>query len=154
MDVIITKNGLCIFVFPLEYVSNAALNAALVLSSKNWTKCSRWGAASKNKSKKPWASVFTLPPCGNRCRFGESALCFSQVHPPSEIKLNNPPFFSRARKKGFSFFPCGATPSRTVPQNPAPAGCLFPTFSEKTGDLMSQKEGILGKNIAWARVGP
>ena len=30
-------------------------NAALVLSSKNWKKYSRWGAASKNKSKKPWA---------------------------------------------------------------------------------------------------
>ena len=36
--------------------SNAALaNAALVLSFKNWKKYSRWGAASKNKSKKPWA---------------------------------------------------------------------------------------------------
>ena len=40
-----------------QRVSNAALaNAALVLSSKNWKKYSRWGAASKNKSKKPWAS--------------------------------------------------------------------------------------------------
>ena len=39
-----------------QRVSNAALaNAALVLSSKNWKKYSRWGAASKNKSKKPWA---------------------------------------------------------------------------------------------------
>ena len=36
-------------------VSNAALaNAALVLSSQNWKKYSRWGAASKNKSKRPW----------------------------------------------------------------------------------------------------
>ena len=70
-------------------VSNAALaNAALVLSSKNWKKYSRWGAASKNKSKKPWASIFTLSPCRNRCRSSESAIFFSQVHPPSKIKLN------------------------------------------------------------------
>ena len=47
-------------------VSNAALaNAALVLSSKNWKKYSRWGAASKNKSKKPW--IFC-------CRAGIAAL--------------------------------------------------------------------------------
>ena len=39
-------------------MSNAALaNAALVLSSKNWKNYSRWGAALKNKSKKPWASI-------------------------------------------------------------------------------------------------
>ena len=42
-------------------VSNAALaNAALVLSLKNWKRYSRWGAASKNKSKKPWVCIFTL----------------------------------------------------------------------------------------------
>ena len=28
----------------------------------------------------------SLPPCGNRCRFSESAICSSWVHPPSEIK--------------------------------------------------------------------
>ena len=28
----------------------------------------------------------SLPPCGNRCRFSESAICSSRVHPPSEIK--------------------------------------------------------------------
>ena len=44
-----------------QRVSNAALanaalaNAALVLSSKNWKNNSSWGAASKNKSKMPWA---------------------------------------------------------------------------------------------------
>ena len=44
------------FVLQSQRVSNAALaNAALVLSSKNWKKYSRWGAASKNNSKKPWA---------------------------------------------------------------------------------------------------
>ena len=38
-----------------QRVSNAALaKTALVLSSKNRKKYSRWGAASNNKSKKPW----------------------------------------------------------------------------------------------------
>ena len=30
----------------------------------------------------------SLPPCGNRCRFSESAICSSRVHPPSETKSN------------------------------------------------------------------
>ena len=30
----------------------------------------------------------SLPPCGKRCRFSESAICSSRVHPPSEIKSN------------------------------------------------------------------
>ena len=30
----------------------------------------------------------SLPPCGNRCRFSESLICSSRVHPPSEIKSN------------------------------------------------------------------
>ena len=43
-------------IFPRnQRMSDAAVaNAALVLSSKNWKQYSRWGAASKNKSKKPW----------------------------------------------------------------------------------------------------
>ena len=50
-------------------VSNAALgDAALVLSAKNWKIYSRWGAVSKNKSKKPWVCVFSL--C---CRAGIDA---------------------------------------------------------------------------------
>ena len=49
----------------------------LVLSSKNWKKYSRWGAASKNKSKKPWVCIFTLLPCRNRCRFSESGFLFA-----------------------------------------------------------------------------
>ena len=49
-------------------------------------KYSRWGAASKNKSKKPCAMIFTLSPCGNRCRFSESAICSLRVHPPSKIE--------------------------------------------------------------------
>ena len=68
-----------------QRVSNAALaKAALVLSSKNWKKYSRWGAASK----KIQNALGFLPPCGNRCRFSESAICSSRVHPPSKIKLN------------------------------------------------------------------
>ena len=30
----------------------------------------------------------SLPPCGNRCRFSESAICSSRVPPSSEIKSN------------------------------------------------------------------
>ena len=30
----------------------------------------------------------SLPPCRNRCRFSESAICSSRVHPPSEKKSN------------------------------------------------------------------
>ena len=30
----------------------------------------------------------SLPPCRNRCRFSESAICSSRVYPPSEIKSN------------------------------------------------------------------
>ena len=38
-----------------------------------------------------------------------------------------PHLFLRARKKGFSFFSCGAVPVQNRPQNPAAAGCLFST---------------------------
>ena len=41
------------------------------------------GAASNNKSKKPWASIFTLSPCGiDVALVVVSAIFFSQVHPP------------------------------------------------------------------------
>ena len=30
----------------------------------------------------------SLPPCGNRCRFSESAICSPRAHPPSEINSN------------------------------------------------------------------
>ena len=63
-------------------------NAALVLSSKNWRKYARWGAASKNKSKKPWTSIFILSPCVNRCRFSEIGFLLRRWHPPSKIKFN------------------------------------------------------------------
>ena len=43
-----------------------------------------WGQRRKTNPK----SLGSLPPCGNRCRFSESAICSSRVHPPSEIKSN------------------------------------------------------------------
>ena len=51
-------------------------------------KYSRWGAASNNKSEKPWACICTLPPCENGCRFSDSARLSPRVHPQSKIKLN------------------------------------------------------------------
>ena len=55
-------------------MSIAALaNAALVLSSKNWKRnIQERGTASTNKSKEPWACLFTLPQCRKRCCFTES----------------------------------------------------------------------------------
>ena len=61
----------------------------------------------------------------------------------------NSPFFAR-QKKGFSFFSCGATPSRTVPKT-QPLEVAF-SLLERV-DLRSQKDRILGKKIAWGRVG-
>ena len=48
-------------------------------------KYSRGGAASKNKSKKPWGSCRRA---GIDAAFSESAICSSQVHPPSTTKSN------------------------------------------------------------------
>ena len=66
------------------------------------------------------------------------------------LQLTISHLFSRASQKGFSFFSCGATPSRTVPKTQP----LQVTFSllERV-DLRSPKEGILGKKIAWGRAG-
>ena len=58
--------------------------------------------------------------------------------------------FFRARKKGFSFFPCGSTPSRTVPKT-QPLEVAF-SLLERV-DLRSQKGRIFGKKMAWGRVG-
>ena len=58
--------------------------------------------------------------------------------------------FSRARKKGFSFFSFGATPSRTIPKT-QPLQVAFSLWERV--DLRSQKEGILGKKVARGRVG-
>ena len=81
-------------------------------------------------------------------------------HPPSSRKetavatkfrpQSHPHLFSRARKIGFSFFACGATPSRTVP-NTQPMQVAF-SLRERV-DLRSKKEGIWGKKITWGRVG-
>ena len=54
--------------------------------------------------------------------------------------------FSHARNNGFSFLSCGSTPSRTVPKT-QPLQVAF-SLLERV-DLRSQKEGILGKNVAW-----
>ena len=55
--------------------------------------------------------------------------------------------FSRARKKGFSFFSCGATPSRAVPKT-QPLEVAF-SLLERV-DLRSQKEGILVRGrVGW-----
>ena len=59
-------------------------------------------------------------------------------------------FFLRTRKKGFSFFSCGATPSRTAPKT-QPLQVAF-SLRERV-ELKSQKEGIFGKRTAWGRVG-
>ena len=79
-----------------------------------------------------------------------------RVSPPSIASHDGLSFptstrlFWGARKKGFSLFSCGATPSRTVPKTQP----LQVTFSlQERVDLRSQKVGILGKKIAWGRVG-
>ena len=52
-------------------------------------------------------------------------------------------FFARQKKKGFSFFPCGATSSRTVP-NTQPLQVAF-SLRERV-DLRSQKGGFWEEN--------
>ena len=47
-----------------------------------------WGRRRRQNPKKPWASIFTLSPCRNRCRFSEIALFFSQMHPPIKNKID------------------------------------------------------------------
>ena len=42
----------------------------------------------RTREKQIQKALGSLPPCGNRCRFSESAICSSRVRPPSEIKLN------------------------------------------------------------------
>ena len=78
-----------IAVLAVVIVTAAPLNSTpLCRNSDKLALLFEMGATSKNKSQKPWASILTLLPCGNRCRFSESAICFSQVHPPSKIKWN------------------------------------------------------------------
>ena len=55
-----------------------------MLRSKNWKTIQDGGQRRSMNPKKPWASIVTLPPCGNRCRFSKSFF----LHPPSKIKLN------------------------------------------------------------------
>ena len=42
----------------------------------------------RTREKQIQKALGSLPPCGNRCRFSESAICSSRVHPPLEIKSN------------------------------------------------------------------
>ena len=93
---------------------------------------------------------FLAPPCSlNRQRTRSEK---AQKLGTPKIRDSWPfPILSRARKKGFSFYfsPRGP-PSRTVPETQP----LQVTFSllERV-DLRSQKEGILGKEVAWGRAG-
>ena len=42
----------------------------------------------RTREKQIQKALGSLPPCRNRCRFSESAICSSRVRPPSEIKSN------------------------------------------------------------------
>ena len=59
------------------------------------------------------------------------------------------PFFARQKKRIFLFF-LWDDPVQNRPQNPAPAGCLFSTRKSRSE---VPERGILGKKIAWGRVG-
>ena len=82
-----------IALYPCTAARVTPINRGLARHS-DWTKYSRWGAASKNISKKARASIFTLLPCGNRCRFGKSAIFLFAGAPPIvnkiELKFQTP----------------------------------------------------------------
>ena len=75
----------------------------------------------RTREKQIQKALGSLPPCGNRCRFSESAICSSRVHPPSEIKSNFK--FKTLRWRllrwrltlsefpAFGSFPCHASPA-------------------------------------------
>ena len=72
--------------------------------------------------------------------------CPANPYPLSLVGCRISHLFSRARKKGFSFFACGGTLSRTVPKT---AGCLFSTRKSRSeaperGDF--GEENCLGKS--------
>ena len=58
--------------------------------------------------------------------------------------------FSRARKKGFSFFFLWGDPVQKGPQNPAPAGFLFST---RKGGSEVPERGDFGEENCVGRVG-
>ena len=66
----------------------ALANAALVLSSKNWKKYSRWGAASKNKSQSLGPTFSLCLRAGIDAALAKADFCFSEVHPPSKVKID------------------------------------------------------------------
>ena len=89
-------------------------------------------------------SIFLSDPKPTPSKTKKNVIVISQ-----SLKLESH-LFSRARKKGFSFFSCGATSSRTVPKT-QPLEVAF-SLRERVG-LRSQKGRILGKKIAWGREG-
>ena len=71
-----------------QRVSNAALaNGALANELENWRKYSRWGAALKNKSKKPRTSIFTLSRAGIDAGLVKEQFSFRRGAPPIENKF-------------------------------------------------------------------
>ena len=61
------------------------------LPSEKWVGSLKVGKIFKMRGsveKQIQKALSSLSPCGNRCRFSESAICSSRVHPPSEIQSN------------------------------------------------------------------
>ena len=58
------------------------------LSSAELEKLERIFKMGGSVEKQTQKALGFLPPCGNRCRFTESAICSSWVHPPLKIELN------------------------------------------------------------------
>ena len=56
---------------PLESVQCRFCKCCFGADLEKIGKVFEMGAASKTNSRKPWASILTLSPCGNRCRFSE-----------------------------------------------------------------------------------
>ena len=65
-----------------------SLKMPLLLSSINWNNIQDGRQRQKTNPKKPWACVFTLPPCGNRHCFSESEKSLSQVTIENKVKQN------------------------------------------------------------------
>ena len=61
--------------------------------------------------------------------------------------------FSRARKKDFPCFPVWRRLDRPGDRGPKPSHLQVAFSLRERVDLRSQKEGILGKKVAWGRVG-
>ena len=97
-----------------ESVNAALADAALVLSSKHWKIIQDGGQRRKINPK----SLGFLLPCGNRCRFSESAVCSPRVQHPFEnrIELKFKILRWRLRKVAFDIVQCldGSFPVETA----------------------------------------